>query len=219
MADIVSTTTREEVIGLAALAGLTGLGIIVVGLQKPAGPPLPPGSSLSPPIISTGTIGTTPVNFPANGGTLTLPATGTLTIINPQVRYSGPSFSVYTYAQIKQIINGTPVTVFGSGVAGIAVGPASSPTLFPLVRSDQVQPTGPPGPYLTLYPWPGPSTTVAAICGAPPKPGIPGSLHVQIYGDQTETGNPADTNGYSSPTCNNRKFFVEYVWPGSITFV
>lgn len=227
-----SITTREEVIALAALMGVTGVGILLIGLNRGPGGTIVPTQTWcqyikSNPQITSGFVNyTQAVSFPSNGGTINLPHDGTLTIVNPQVLYQGPAEDAYTYAQIVQIVNGKPVTMFGSGVAGIALNPSnapmSSPQLFPLIAPNQVQPGGqPPGPDLTLFPWPGPAYP-GGICGAPPVTGSTGQLMVQIYGNFSETGLPQDDNtpapGFTSPTCANRQWCKNYVWPGIITF-
>ena len=242
MAEILSktVTTRDEVIALAGLAGLIGLGVILIGVKGGGGPTqsLPVGAkSLGPPILSNGYVtdasgNKTPVTFavPSAGcpptlgggaGSITLPLTGTLTINDPMACYEGSPNNFYTYAQLKQTINGKLQSVFGSGVAGDALGAdnlaLTAPRQYPLVSSTEIQPSGPPGPLLTLYNWLAAQSTVG-LCGAAPIVG-PARLYVQIYGNATETGNPADADGFSSPTCNNRRFYVEYVWPGTIQLV
>ena len=100
----------------------------------------------------------------------------------------------------------------GSGIAGVHVGPASAETVFNLVADDQPQPEGDPGPRLLAYNWPGPCIPVGGcppgipscpISGAPPVAGYADVL-LEIYQNEAQSGDPADADGFSSPTYNGR---------------
>jgi len=120
---------------------------------------------------------------------------------NPTVQYQGPGRDTYAYLRAVQIQGTQEVTVMGSGIAGVHVGPASEPTIFNLVAEDQPQPEGPPAATLLAYNWPGP--TPCPISGAPPVAGYADVL-LEIYQNQTESGDPRDADGFSSPTYNGR---------------
>lgn len=124
-----------------------------------------------------------------------------LEIPNPTVMYEGPGRDTYTYLRAVQIQGTQEVTVMGSGLAGVHVGPAGDPTIFNLVAEDQAQPVGPPRAALLAYNWPGP--TPCPISGAPPVVGYADVL-LEIYQNQTESGDPRDADGFSSPTYNGR---------------
>lgn len=123
-----------------------------------------------------------------------------LALQTPIVGYAGPGRNTYTYARILQQMGvgaGQWVTVYGSGVAGVHIGPAASVFNFPLVSPTEVQdPLYPPGS-LVLEQYPGPPAT--SISGAPPELGA-GTLILEIY----QRATTADGDGFASPTENGR---------------
>ena len=166
-----TTTTRDELIGLAVLTAVAGGGLILLALGK--------GSSAGGGGFPSqyGTIyGVTVPGAPSTAA-LAVDATGAnggathLTIPTPIVDYAGPGVDMYTYAQIKQVVNGSVRTVWGSGVAGVHVGPpnpgaTSARASYPLVSAQEPQPcNASPAAQLTLIPWPGNFFYCGGTCG------------------------------------------------------
>ena len=172
-----------------------------------------------------------PGEDPQNLRSPNLDASGQITVqrgapvaaLRPTVEYGGPGRDVYTYFRIVQEQGGTWVTVYGSGVAGVHVGPpnpgvTSALTEYYLVAPTEVQP-----PFaqcvaqsLCAFPWPG--TQVSNICGAPAQAGSAMAV-LEIYENASLSGNPADADGFSSPTCNNRVAIFRKEYPNKILFV
>lgn len=179
----------EVLIGAAAL-GIGGIVLIVMATRKqgPSIPtnPLGPGESLGD------------LTSPTFSGQVALPITlargANLAALRPTVVYQGPGRDTFSYFRVMQVQGGVWTTVYGSGVAGVHVGPASTPTRYDLVSPDEIQPTGCPSQSLCALIYPGPLTT--PICGAPPQAG-PATAVLEIY----ELKFPADADGFSAPTC------------------
>jgi len=140
-------------------------------------------------------------------------------LINAQTtsaEYQGPGRDCYTYFRVVQQQGGQWVNVYGSGIAGIHVGPpvsdASAPTRFPLVAPDQPQPAGCTIQGLCAFPWPGPAP--CPLNGASPAAGL-GTVLMEIY----EKRYAADADGFSSPTYNNRVPVFRSYWPDKIRFI
>lgn len=194
---MIETTTKDELIALAGLGIVLG-GALILGSanQTPVSGGMSHVSGMSAPYAS----------LPANVSL----HIGDILKIRPLVIYLGPPRSVFTYAKIVQ--NST--VVYGSGIAGVAIG-FDNPTAarqYPLVPGDELQPDGTKAPDLWLYPWPGPpgpggspggGGNPGGICGVPPRPGA-AQLFLDVYFRATESGNTADADGFSSPTCNHR---------------
>lgn len=143
--------------------------------------------------------------------------------LRPTVKYGGPGRDVYTYFRIVQNQGGTWVTVYGSGVAGVHVGPpnpgvTSALTEYYLVSPQEVQPNFPACVSQSLCAFPHPGSNVSPICGAPAQPGAAMAV-LEIYENQSLSGNPADADGFSSPTCNPRVAILRREYPDKILFV
>ena len=183
---------KPEIMAISALLAIGGVGMIVLWAmqrgQEGHGDlkPIAPGEFMSLPIS------------PALEGSAVTPLLigQVLAVTRPSVIYQGPGRDTFTYAQIKQNIGpgGQAVTVYGSGVAGVHVGPASEPTVFDLVAEDQPQTPGCPQYGLCMEGWPG--TGVSPICGMPPRAGY-ADVYLQVY----QIRDPQDGDGFTSPTC------------------
>ena len=189
-------TTAYVVAGVLAVGGV---GLVIMALNQQAGPPTP--GQWSDPYVP---------GFPTNPQ---IPLGGTFHVLNPKIKYAGPGIDTFTYLQAKQVYQGQEVSVMGSGVAGVHVGPATSLTEFPLVSATQPQPAGEPAGSLMMGPWPGLRNAAGniptPICGKPPVPG-PGYIYLQVY--QKDAG-----DGFSAPTCNKRTLIRQVRW--ACTFV
>ena len=196
---------RTEIIAIAAAVGLGGVALILLGLKGKAGigglAPLGPGEFMGSPASA----------FLEGTGVITVPVMGAIAATRPQVQYSGPGRDAYTYFRIVQNQGGRAVTVYGSGVAGVHVGPANTPTTFDLVSPSQPEPPGCPAQALCAYPWPGVLPT--PICGGPPRPG-PADAVLEVYERRTA----ADADGFSSPTCNGRVPVARKLYPNKVLF-
>lgn len=129
-------------------------------------------------------------------GVIALPIGHPFVVADPTVQYQGAGRNTYAYLQIKQQRNGQWITVYGSGVAGVFVGPSPSTyRIYPLVAGDQPQPGNYPAQSLVAFAWPGPQHT--PISGAPPVKG-PGSVYLEVYQllDPARDG----VDGFASPT-------------------
>lgn len=189
---------NDEALAIAALAGVAGVGLLVIGFAKGGGDQhhLRPDEAMDPPIapgLQSG--GMIPVLYPQP-----------ITIHNPTVNYSGNGRKTYAYMNVKQ----GGVTVYGSGIANNEVGPAASLTTYPLVPANECQcvgtnPCGDQSPTLTAYAWPGTDPcgmNSVPICGRPAVVG-PADVSIEIYEDSSESGFPNDGVGYSpAPTCS-----------------
>ena len=228
------TTTRDEVLILAGLLGLAGIGALLLNGSSGSGG----GANTSSPCAPQGapaSLGNPhAVDQPAPNAHVPLTRGQQFFLHELSTTYTETfAIDVYTYAQITQ--NG--VTVYGSGVAGVAVGPISQPDPCmgdinqmyntALVSPCQPQIGGGVGNYLSLQPWEpatGPSNGLTPpICGRAAVVG-PADLEILIYGNQAETGNPADGGigaaaGFGSPTCNGRKCIRKIIVPNAINFV
>lgn len=220
---VVIKKPRTEVMVVAGLMAVGGVALILLALRKGIsgafGPlaPLGPGESLTD-IRSA--------NLDA-AGVLTLQAHGVqgLPALDPTVIYQGAGRDTFSYFQVKQFQSGQWVTVYGSGVAGVHVGPAPIPTRYHLVSAEECQPTGCPSLSLCAFPWPGnvgvsglcqgsPITQVTPICGAAPIPGHAVAA-IEIYERKTA----ADGDGFTSPTCNPRIPVARREFAGKIMFI
>jgi hypothetical protein len=210
---------RSEVIALAGVIGLGGIGLIIYALTRPApGAPsagtLKPGESMTN--LHAANLDTNfviPVQLPFTMDTWA--GIFSIQAIRPQVTYVGPGRNTYTYAAVRQLQNGQLVTVAASGLAPVHIGPASTPTVFDLVSPTQQQPSGCQAQALCVYPWPG--TNVNPICGAPAQAG-PADLYLEIYQEQADSGDSRDATGVGSPSCLNRRFVIQKRYPGKVTF-
>ena len=205
---------KPEVLALSGLLVLGGLGAVLLAMKAGGG-----GETIRP--IPDGKLeGLGSPNLDA-AGTFQISRTAKFAALLPYVHYIGTGRSVYSFFQIKQLINGEMVTVFGSGVAGVFLAPAAILTQYALVSAQEVQPPGcPSGQNLCAEPWPGNETT--PICGAPPRVG-PADAVLEIYQNATQSGNPADADGFSSPTCMHdgrlRIWIAQRVYKNKIQFI
>lgn len=205
------------VYAISALLGLSGVALIIFALRgkdplgglNPWRPGEDPQDLRSPNLELAGQIA-------VSRGT-------PFAALRPTLKYGGPGRDVYTYFRIVQNQGGTWVTVYGSGVAGVHVGPpnpgvTSALTEYYLVSPQEVQPPFPQcvAQSLCAFPWPG--ANVSNICGAPAQPGNATAV-LEIYENQSQSGNPADADGFSSPTCNNRVAILRKSYPDKILFV
>ena len=143
-----------------------------------------------------------PLSPTLEGGTITVRIGTPITIMNPSVMYQGPGRNTYTYARIVQTIGGQEVSVYGSGVAGVFVGPATTPMAFSLIAAEQPQPSGCPKQALCAYAYGASQLPVGWICGAPPVPG-PATVILEIHQNAQQSGRAQDADGFSSPTCGS----------------
>ncbi len=217
MADVTLIGVKKPNPAVYAISGvlaLGGIGLIVLGFRGGvslgATGPLRPGETLdtlrSPNLDAAGQI-VVSIGDP-------------IAAQRPTARYSGPGRDTYTYFRILQQFGGQWVTVYGSGVAGVHVGPPSGPsalTEYYLVAPNEVQP-----PFaqcvaqsLCAFIWPG--AEVSNICGRAPRPG-PATAVLEVYQNQHLSGNAADADGFSSPTCNSRLPVFRREYPNKIMF-
>lgn len=147
----------------------------------------------------------------AGSGQLRLSRGTPIVVTMPSVRYMGSGRDAYSYFRVVQQQNGIWVTIYGSGIAGTHLGPATTWQTYALVPPDVPQPPGCPSQSLCTFAWPGPEPT--PICGAPPQSGVATGL-LEIYERRT----PADADGYSSPTCNPRVPVACQVYPDKFLF-
>jgi hypothetical protein len=197
---MVKQVPKPEVYAVSGIFLLLGVGAILLwAKQKPQTgygdmKQIAPGEFISMPISPT-----------LEGGDVIAMRIGqTIPAMIPSVMYQGPGRDTFSYFRIVQNQGGQEVTVQGSGVAGVHVGPCDEPSVFYLVSPDQVQPPGCPAQALCAYTWPGPIPT--PICGAPPQPGYATAL-LEIY----QVGAPQDADGFSSPTCGTDEYPVPRV--------
>jgi len=188
----------NKTLGVAlGIGGLVLVGIALASGGK-GGQPIPEGHKFGRIITEIDGI----------AGTIHLQAGKPLMLYNPAVEYQGPGIDVFTYFSLRQRQGGSDVTVYGSGVAGVHVGPAGSMMAFRLVSDTQPQPADgtcnrdgkSAGPWMCCYIWGSPSTRPTPICGAPPVAG-PADILIECFLKAADSGNPADADGFSSPTC------------------
>lgn len=157
-----------------------------------------------------------------------------ITLSNPTCQYMGPGRDIFTYWEVKQNVNfnGQTVyaTVMASGIAAVHVGPSSSLQTFPMVASNEIQPCSNTGAAVLtaitwneLGQWPCGEAIQPPMCGAPPAPNSKGDIWLWVFQDQSESGNAADENGLSSPTCGSTgasraPVIPGVVFPGAVTF-
>ncbi len=189
---------RSDVLVLAGILGVGGIVLVLMGLGKKQpgdqfGPlnPLAPGEVMSDPMSPSLEI----------GGTFDVAPGSLVSASRPVVTYQGAGRDTFSYMRVVQWRNGVWVTVQGSGVAGVHIGPAEVQTTYDLVSPNEIQPPGCQPQSLCGFPWPGPGPTSGQICGAPPQAGF-GHVLLEIY----EMRNPSvdGIDGRASPTCNPR---------------
>lgn len=184
---------RPEVMAISALLAAGGVGMILLWAmqrsEKGYGDlrQIAPGELMSQPISPT----------LEGSGVVSIRIGEGIAALMPTVMYVGPGRDTFSYFQVKQRQYGEAVTVYGSGVAGVHVGPAAEPMVFPLVAADQPQPGGCPAQALCAFNYPGPPGA-ENICGGPPMPGY-GDAYLEIYQRQ----DPQDGDGFASPTCGS----------------
>lgn len=209
-----SGARKQGIVALSTLLGLGGFAAIVYALTRslpgaPGSAPLNPGEGMT-------NLHAANLEAPTPGG-LQIAITGAVEIpyisaVRPRVTYVGPGRDTFTYFAIRQVQRGALVTVYASGVAGVHVGPASVPMVFDLVSPSQPQPEGCPAQSLCANAWPG--FPENPVCGAPPIPG-PASVYLEIY----ERRYPVDADGFSNPSCNDRRWVAQKVYPNKVTFL
>ncbi len=202
-------TLSPGVMVFAGLLGAAGITLIVFGLQGSRFLlfPLRPGEKmgdLTSPSFRDGELKRVTIGDP-------------IVCASPTVQYEGAGRDVYTYFSVQQRQQGQWVTVYGSGVAGVHVGPPNPGVTSALTRYYLVSDTEDqniagtlngraydlhfPIRSLGALPWPG-SPLVSPICGAPPVPG-PASAVLLVYQNQSLSNDAADADGFSSPTCGS----------------
>lgn len=200
--------TPSEVEVIAGLLAAGGIALVLSGLSK--GGTLPPGDSGSDAFgplaaIRAGESLGAVTNANIGVGVTPIQVGNLLALTMPVVSYAGPGRDTYTYFRIVQqqyvygaVLDPRWITVQGSGVAGVHIGPSANIQNFPLVSPDEVQPEGAPPQSLVAYPYPGPTPT--PIAGARPQLGRATAL-LEIY----QRGSGADgSDGFASPTMNGR---------------
>lgn len=200
----------DNVKAVAVGMGVAGAALILYSMtRRPAGAgslnPLAPGEKLE---------GLASASMDMSGTIEMSSATGAgfIIVTRPTVRYLGPGRNAYTTVQIKQYQLGQWVTVYGSGIAGSLLAPATILTPYDLVPASQPQPAGCPSQALCAQRWQG--DWMNPICGAPPVPGV-ADVHLEIY----ERRYQVDADGYSSPSCNaTRKPVARRVYSNKIMF-
>lgn len=208
--------SKNATLAVAGALGLAGVGIILYAVSRPA-----PGAPIGAPLHPGETLGNllAPNLEAIPGGVIRIPLSGaalsTIAAIQPRVNYSGPGRDTYTYLAVRQMQHNQLVTVYASGLAPVHVGPAATPTPFPVVSPTQTEPSGCPAQSLCALPWPG--TSVNPICGAPAQSG-PADIYLEVYQNQSDSGDPRDADGFSSPSCNNRRYVLQKRYPGAVMF-
>lgn len=124
-------------------------------------------------------------NLPA--GPVTVQYGSPFTIHNPKIKYQGPATTVWTYMRLEQIIDGFPVSVYGSGLAQINLPASATPTDFSLIPSDESQLGGGQAADLTAIPWPGPDSM--PLNGGHPLIGL-ASVYLDVFHDGLGLQNP-----------------------------
>ena len=218
MAQMVAYGKKPDTGALAIAGGIALGGIALILLASKGGSQyiqpvakLPPGYKLETPTSESLEV----------AGTINLQIGQPFVCRMPRTFYSGPDLDVFTYFRIVQ--NG--LTVYGSGISGRHVGPVSVRTEFYLVPPEQPQPPecADEPQSLCTFLFPGPSPTVAPICGAPARPGL-ADAYLEIYVRSA----PADKDGYASPTCPQqvpegynpyRQPVARRIWPGKIRLI
>jgi hypothetical protein len=211
----------QKELGLLIGAG----GLVLVGLALASGGK--PGQR----IPDGHRFGRIVTEFDSITGARPLQAGKPIQLYNPSIEYDGPGIDVFTYLSIRQQLGGSQVTVYGSGVAGVHVGPSSGLRPFRLVSDTQPQPADGTcnrdgkiaGPWMCAYIWGSPSTRSTPICGAPPVLG-PADIWVECFFKASDSGNGADADGFSSPTCYRvagkpRLAFAHLTYRGKVVFV
>lgn len=182
----------------AGVLGVAGVGLVLLGLGKKGGAPVP--GEWSPPYVPG----------QATGATIEIHTGGTVHVLAPKIKYRGPATQVFTYLQVKQAYQGQEVSVMGSGVAGVSIGPADTLTEFDLVSPTQPEPPGEPAQSLMAGQWPGlrdaAGNIPTPICGKPADPTQPGKMYLEVYAK-------GDGDGFSAPTCNKRVLIMASSWP------
>jgi len=160
--------------GMLAVAGVVGAGgvaLIVWAIARGQGIPLPPLAPLNP-----GESMGRPFSASLDSsGVIHLRRGDLLSVLNPTAEYEGPGRDTFSYCSVVQLQGRQWVTVYGSGVAGVHVGPSQSLAAWPLVSVDQLQPPGCAPQSLCMFPWPGPQP---ASCRQ--HPGAPEPSRVRI---------------------------------------
>lgn len=186
---------------------------VTKGLVKPPGSPSGTDVSMATPPTVHSSFQIVEPSLPA--GEIQVKIGQPFTIAGLYANYNGgtgggPGLNCYTYMQIKQVINGQWVSVYGSGVAGVFVGnPADRPpgqTQYVLVSPNQSQPDGTTGNKLTAYIAPGGAPDSAGkpggtpVCGALPLKTQLATLYIEVYPQIDPTNGSAAIN-FSAPTC------------------
>ena len=188
----------KEIITLSALLGVTGIGIIVLGLRGAAA-------------TMGGIRGVTVTELESGPKQVSLG--DVIQIVAPKALWQGPDRDLFTYLDIRQKQpNGDWASVYGSGVAGLHVPACPQAAWVNLVAPDQPEPPDCAAQGLCAYPYPGridPNTgsIPTPICGAPAQVG-PATARLLIF-----------TDGFAAPTCNNRKPIYLKEWANVINFV
>lgn len=199
MADVIKS--RNEVLALSGLLVVGGMALVLSGLSNKGG-----GGGASDEFGKLAAVHpdeTVGVPTVAGIGTGVLPVQigQPFALVNPTVSYAGPGRDTYTHMRVVQFRNSHWITVYGTGVGGVHVGPSNEVRNFALISPDELQPPGCPPQSLCAFPWPG--AEVSPINGAPADLGK-ATVLLEIYQNSQQSGNPADADGFSSPTYNNR---------------
>ena len=226
-----------EEAGLGIIASSIGLGLIAASMfggGQQGTTPLPKVCPLSGHTLQ---ILATPSDLTVTSVSVT--GVPEITLNNPMCSYTGPGLNIFGYWEVKQ----GAVTVMASGISGaltssggqnpdqsVYLGPATTPTSYLMVNPGEPQPCGGTGSILTAIGWqPSPqewpcgAPFTSPLCGAPPKVGK-GDVYIYIFGDQAETGDAADANGLSSPSCAQATYghtrcpLAMVTFPGAIAF-
>ncbi len=216
---IIVKKPKPEIMALSALMALGGVGMVLWFLKSKAVSGYGPLKKIT---------ATELMSMPIAAGlesdmAIALKIGQILEIPNPTVMYEGPGRDTFSYLRAVQLQGTQEVTVMGSGIAGVHVGPASEPTVFNLVAEDQPQPVGPARAALLAYNWPGPPGATPSdpspcpISGAPPQVGYADVL-LEIYQKQADSGDPRDADGFASPTYNGRVPVMYKLYRNKILF-
>ncbi len=201
---------NTKILSVGLIAG--GAALLLYALTQGQGPPgetapLGPGEDMGSPASPS---------FEGEG--VVQVALGQQIVCNrPRMTYSGSGRNAFTQFQVWQKQGSYWVPVYASGVAGSRMFAASTLTAYDLVPVEQPQPEGCPSQALCAYAFPG--LAESPVCGAPAQRGYAWA-RIAVYqrNEACLTCSP-DYDGFSSPTCQDRKPVRFKDYPDKILFV
>jgi len=212
---IVVRKPRPEIYAIAGVTGLVGLYLLLQGAKGGgksdalgAWDPLGSNHSLS-------NLRSLSLDAP---GSITVPIGQNIIAADPKVTYAGPGMDTYSYCRIVQQRSGQWVTVQGSGVAGVHIGPPNGPSTAAEyeLADEPVVPCGDHNDLCAIV-YPGPDAT--PISGAPPLPGAAMAV-LEIYACSHPVGDPQHPLCFASPTQPpGRRPVLRRLYPNKINYV